>query len=167
MHEIHTPPFPWTDRHGRGSPMQRPVFPPPHSHPQREALPTIPAPDPFAVDHPTFPPQEDPDSPVPEPGTGMRPISNAQSQGGLILRLTLPRPRRATNLGQATGPRTTHRETGWKPLGQCSTPGGPQTFFRKASDSLCVSSERSATSRFNRLLSSSSWRRRRSSRTPR
>lgn len=46
-------------------------------------------------------------------------------------------------------------------------PGGPQTFFRKASDSMCLSRERSATSRFNRLFSSSSWHSRRSSLTPR
>ena len=97
----------------------------------------------------------------------MRKIANAQPQGGLILGLTLPIPRRATKLGEPTGPRTAHLKRPVKPLGQFPAAGGPQTFFRSASDSMCLSSERSATSRFNRLFSSSSWCNRPSSVMPR
>ena len=60
------------------------------------------------------------------------------------------------------GDRPAHNssETSRETIGPAT--GGPQTFFRKASDSLCLSSERSATRRFNRVFTSSSCRRRRS-----
>ena len=167
MHEIHTPPFLRTGWHRGWASMQRDMFASPHAHPQLEPLQAIPATNPFPVDCPAFSLQKDPDSQIAESRAGMREIPNAQPQRGLILRLTLPIPGGPTKLGQPTGPRTTHLKRPMKPLGQFPAAGGPQTFFRKASDNMCLSRERSATSRFNRLFSSSSCRRRRSSLTPR
>ena len=46
---------------------------------------------------------------------------------------------------QTTGQRATHREAHLKPLGERSATGGPQTFFRKASDNMYLSSERSVS----------------------
>jgi hypothetical protein len=83
-------------------------------------------------------------------------ISNAEPQGRLIPGLARSIPRCPAELGEPTGPRTTHLKRPVKPLGQFPAAGGPQTFFRKASDNICLSRERSATSRFNRLFSSSS-----------
>jgi len=109
--------------------MQRDMFASPHAHPQLEPLQAIPAPDPFAVDGPTFPPQQDPDSQIAESGAGMREITNAQPQRGLILRLTLPIPGGPTKLGQPTGPRTTHLERPVKPLRQFPGAGRASDFF--------------------------------------
>ncbi len=97
----------------------------------------------------------------------MRQISNAEPEGCLILRPTLPIPRGPSKLSQPTGPRTTHPKRSMKPLGQFPAAGGPQTFFRSASVSMCLSSDRSATSRFNRLFSSSTCRSLRSLLMPR
>ncbi len=45
-------------------------------------------------------------------------IQNTQSQGRLVFGATLPIPGCAPELGESTGPRTTHRECPLKPLGQ-------------------------------------------------
>ncbi len=105
--------------------MQCDVLPSPHPHAQLEPLEAIPAPDSFAIDRPPFAPQEDPDSQVAKPWSGMGQISNAQPQSRLILRLTLPIPGCPTKLGQPTGPRTTHLKCPMKPLGQFPASGGP------------------------------------------
>ena len=97
----------------------------------------------------------------------MSQIANAQPQGGLILRAAPSIPGGATELRQPTGPQATDLKRLVKPGGQFSTACGPQTFFRRASDSMCLSSERSATSRLSRAFSSSTCRNRRSSLTPR
>lgn len=136
--------------------MQGDVLSSAHPHAQLEPLEAIPSPDPLPVDRPTFAAEQHPDSQVPEPRPGMGQIPNAQSQGRLVFGPTLPIPGCPPKLGQPTGPRTTHRERPVKPLGQFPATGGPQTFFRRASESMCLSSERSATSRFNRRFSSSS-----------
>jgi hypothetical protein len=57
------------------------------------------------------------------------------------------------------------REPLLKPLDSFPAADGPQTFVRKTSVSMDLSRERSATSRFKRLLSSSSWCNRRRSLT--
>ncbi len=105
--------------------MQGDVLSSAHPHAQLEPFETIPAPEPFPVDRPPFPPQEDPDSQIAESGAGMGQIMNAQSQRGLILGLTLPIPGCAPELGEPTGPRTTHLKYLVKPLGQCTALGGP------------------------------------------
>ncbi len=129
--KIHTSPFPWTDRHGSGSPMQRPVFSPPYLHPQLEPIQAIPAPDPFAIDRPTFPPQQDPDAQIAESGAGLREIGNAQPQGRLIFRLTLPIPRRATKTRPSDRPAHHSSEMSHEITG--SVPGGGRAsdFFSK------------------------------------
>ena len=81
--------------------------------------------------------------------------------------LTAAIPRRATELRQMTGPHAADGEGRLHPGGQLAALCGPQTFFRSASDSMCLSSVRSATRRFSRRFSSSSDRSRRSSLTPR
>jgi len=120
----------------------------------------------FAIHQPAFASQQHPDPQIAEPRPCVSQIADARPQGRLILGATLLIPGGSSNLGQPTGLRTAHRESAPKPVGQLSAMGGPQTFFRRASDSMCLSSERSATSRFNRLFSSSSGRSRRSSLTP-
>ena len=93
----------------------------------------------------------------------MSQIPDAQPERRLIFGPTSPIPGGASELGEPTGPRTTHLKRPVKPLGQFPAAGGPQTFFRRASDSMCLSSVRSATNRFSRAFSSSTCRSRRSS----
>jgi hypothetical protein len=92
-------------------------------------------------------------------------IVNAEPETGLIIGATPSIPGGATELGQSAGPQATDLESVLQPTSQFASAGGPQTFFRRASDSMGLSNERSATNRFNRLFSSSSCRRRRSSLT--
>jgi hypothetical protein len=94
-------------------------------------------------------------------------IPDAQPERRLILGPTASIPRGSIELRQPTGPQATDLNRLVKPGGQFSTACGPYTVFRKASERLCLSNERSATSRFNRLFASSTCRRRRSSLTPR
>ncbi len=93
------------------------MFPAPYPHAELQAIEAIEPPDSLAIDRPALPPQQHPDSLIAEPRSGMGQIPNAEPEGRLILGLTLPIPRRATKLGQATGPRTTHREGVLKPVG--------------------------------------------------
>jgi hypothetical protein len=146
--------------------MQRDMFPATDAHPQLQAIETIQSADPLAIHQPPFAPQQDPNPQVPKPRPGMGQIPDAQPQSRLILRATGSLPRRSTELRQATGPQATDLKRRPKPLGEFAAAGGPQTFFRSASDSMCLSSDRSATNRFKRLFSSSSCRSRRSSLTP-
>jgi hypothetical protein len=97
----------------------------------------------------------------------MSQIANAHPQRGLILRSASSIPGGATELDQPTGPQATDLKGVVKPGRQFSAACGPQTFFRRASDRMCLSSERSATNRFNQMFSSSNCRSRRSSLTPR
>jgi hypothetical protein len=147
--------------------MQGGVFVSPHPHSELQAIQTRPSPHPFAVDRPALAPEQHPNPQIAKPGSGMGEIADAEPQGRLIVGLALSTPGRAPELSQATGPRTTHRETGWIPLDKFPTAGGSQTFFRSASESTCLSSERSTISRFNQLFSSSNSSSRRSSLTPR
>jgi hypothetical protein len=55
----------------------------------------------------------------------VRQIANADPQGRLIFRTAASSPRGPAELGQATGPRTTHREGPVKPLGELPAAGGP------------------------------------------
>src|SRR6185503_5178969 len=84
------------------------------------------------------------------PGVGE--LVNPQAQRGLVARLAAPIPRGATELREATGPHATNLEGHLEPPGELPTAHRPQAFFRKASDSMCLSSVRSATSRFSRLF---------------
>src|SRR5512147_483749 len=165
MHEIHAPAFSWTGWYRGWATMQRDVLPPPHAHPQLQSLQSIEPSYPLPIHEPAFAPQQHPDPQVAEPGSGVGQIANAEPETGLILRPTSSIPGGSTELRQPAGPRTPHLERGLKPLSQFPAADGPQTFFRRASDSMCLSSERSATSRFKRLFSSSTCRSRRSSLT--
>jgi hypothetical protein len=161
MHEIHAPALGWANGHWSWAPMQGHMFATPHPHPELQAIQTIESPYPLAIDLPAFPAQQDPNTLIAKPGSRMREIANAEPKGRLILGPTFPIPGRSTKLSQTTGPHTTHLKCPMKPVGQFPAAGGPQTFFRSASVNMCLSSERSATSRFSRLFSSSSWRSRR------
>jgi len=55
----------------------------------------------------------------------MSQIANAEPEGRLILGPTLSIPRRPSEPGEATGPRTTHLKRPVKPLGEFSATGGP------------------------------------------
>ena len=57
------------------------------------------------------------------------PDAHAEPEGRLILSPTLSIPRGPSELGQSTGPRTTHLKRPVKPLGEFPATGGPQTFF--------------------------------------
>lgn len=127
-----------------------------HPHAELWAIEAIEPPHSFPIHQPTFAPQQYPNVLIPKLRPGMGKIVHPQPKGGLILRSAPSIPRRPSKLVQATDPRTIHREAVPQPLGQFSAAGGPQPVFRRASDSTCLSMERSATSRFNRLFSSSS-----------
>jgi len=78
----------------------------------------------------------------------MRQIPNAEPESRLIRGATSSIPGGSAELRHPPGPRTTHLKRPMTPLGQFPAAGGLQTFFRRASVSLCVSSERSATTPF-------------------
>ena len=100
------------------------------------------------IDHPSLAAQEHPNPNVPKPWAGLGEIANPHPhpQRGLILG--------PTALREATGPQATDLKGHPKPLGEFPAACRPQTFFLSASDNVCFSSERSATSRFNRPFSS-------------
>ena len=75
-------------------------------------------------------------------------------------------PSGSTELRQVTGPHAASAEGGLHPGGQLAALCGPQPFFRSVSVRMCLSSDKSATSRFSRAFSSSSDRSWRSSLTP-
>ena len=72
----------------------------------------------------------------------------ATSQRRLVRRPTAAIPRRPTELRQMTGPHAADTEGRLDPAGQLAALCGPQTFFRSASVRMCLSSDRSATTRF-------------------
>jgi hypothetical protein len=143
------------------------MFASPHSHPQLQALEAIQPPHVLAIHEPAIASQQYSDPEISEARPDMGQIVNAEPETGLILGATPSIPGGATELGQSAGPQATDLESVLQPTSQFASAGGPQTFFRRASDSMGLSNERSATNRFNRLFSSSSGRRRRSSLTPR
>src|SRR5215467_1019469 len=167
MHEVHAPPFPRTRGARCGAPVQGDVLAPPDAHPELQPVEPIEPADALAIHAPSLPAQQDPDAEVPKPRPRLGQLPDPQPERGLIPRSTPPIPRRSTELGQPTGPRAADLKCHVKPSGQLPTAHGPQAFFRSASDSMSLSSVRSATRRFSRLFSSSSCRRRRSSLTPR
>src|SRR5215471_8954903 len=167
MHEVHAPPFPGTGGVRCGAPVPGDVLAPPDAHPELQPVEPIEPADALAIHAPSLPAQQDPDSEVPKPRPRMGQLPDPEPERGLIPCSTPSIPRRSTELGQPTGPRAAELEPHLKPSGQLATAHGPQAFFRSASDSICLSSVRSATSRFNRAFSSSSCRSRRSSLTPR
>ena len=105
--------------------MQRNMLPPPDPHAKLQALQSIESSNSFPIYQPAFATQEHPDAQVPKTRARMGQISNAHPQCRLILGATASIPRGSTELGESTGPRTTHRERPVKPLGQLSAAGGP------------------------------------------
>jgi len=166
MHKVSAPALGWARRDWSRAPVQCDMFPPPHSHPQLKPIEPIQAANALAIDQPPFTPQQDPDPQIAKPRPRMSQIANAQPQGDLILRSTPSVPGGAAELRQPTGPQATDLKRLMKPVGQFSTACRPQTFFHKASDSMCLSSERSAIRCLSRAFSSSICRSRRSSLTP-
>lgn len=150
-----------------GAPVECHVFTATHPPPERYTISAIEPPHSLASDQPALTTQRDPDPLRAKPRLHMRQVPDAESQHSLLFSRALPIPRSVAQWSHATGPRTTHLKGPLKPIGQFPAAGGPQTDFRQASDNMCVSRERSATNRFSRLFSSSSWRSRRSSLTPR
>ncbi len=55
----------------------------------------------------------------------MRQIANAEPESRLILGATCSIPRGPSELGESTGPRTTHLKRPVKPVGQFPAAGGP------------------------------------------
>src|SRR5215469_17289706 len=145
MHEVHAPPFPGTRGARRRAPVQRNVLAPPDAHSDLQPVEPIEPADALAIHDPSLPAQQDPDSEVPKPRPRMGQLPDPESERGLIPRSTPPIPRRSTELGQSAGPRAADLERHVKPSGQLPTTHGPQAFFRSASDSMCLSSVRSAT----------------------
>ncbi len=167
MHKIHAPRFPGS-RGVRGRPaVQSDVLTPPHTHAHLQPVEPIEPADPLAIHAPSLPTQQHPDAEVPKPRPRVGQLPDPKAERGLILCSTSPIPRRSTELCQPVGPRAVDLERRLKPSSQLPAARGPHAFFRKASDSMCLSSVRSATRRFNGAFSSSSCRRRRSSLTPR
>ena len=105
--------------------MQRDMFPAADPHPQLQAIEAIQAADPFPIHAPTLSSQQHPNALIPKPRPGMSQIPDAQPERRLIFGPTSPIPGGASELGQPTGPRTTHRERPVKPLGEFPTAGGP------------------------------------------
>ena len=105
--------------------MQRDVLPPPDPHSELQPIQAIQSSDALAIDHPTLTPEQYPDPQVAKPRPRMRQIADAEPEGRLILHSTLSIPRGPSELGQATGPRTTHLKRPVKPLGQFPAAGGP------------------------------------------
>jgi len=136
---------------GRGrAPAQGDVLAPPAAHAKLQPVEPMQPPHPLAVDSPAFAAQQHPDTQMSKPRPRVGELSNPQPQRGLIPRPTAAIPGRSSELRQPTGLRTADLERALEPPGQLPAPCGPQTFFRSASASMCLSSVRSVTKRFNR-----------------
>ena len=105
--------------------MQRDVLPPPDAHTELQTIQAIQASDALPIDPPTLTPQQHPDPHVSKPRPGMRQIPNPEPEGRLVLGATCSIPRGPSELGEPTGPRTTHLKRPVKPLGQFAAAGGP------------------------------------------
>src|SRR4030095_1540455 len=146
MHEVHTPALRRADGLRRRPAMQRDVFPPAHAHPHLQTVETIQPPHALRIHPPAFPSEEDPNAQIAEARALVRNRSDAAPQGFLIGAPTPAIPRRPTELRQVAGPPAADTEGRVDPAGQLAALCGPQTFFRRASVRMCLSSERSATS---------------------
>ena len=131
MHEIHPPAFGRPGRDRCRPTMQCHVFPSEDPHAQLQPIQSVQSLDALSIHPPAFPTQQHPDPQIPKPGPGMSPIANAHPQRELILRAAAAIPGGATELGQPTGPRTTHLRRPVEPWGQFPAASGPQTFSRR------------------------------------
>ena len=105
--------------------MESDVLPPPHVHPQLQALQSVEPSYPLAIHRPALTPEQDPDAQIPKPRARMGEIPNAEPEARLILGATPSIPGGSTELCQPTGPQATDLKRLVKPGGQCSTACGP------------------------------------------
>ena len=134
--------------------MQAYIFSTPDPHAQLQSFEPVQPAYSFPIHPPAFATQQHPDPQMPKPRSRVGEISNPYLQRRVTLGPTSSIPGHSTELRQSAGSRTPNLKRRLKPLGDLAAAGGPQTFFRNTSDSMCLSSERSATNRFNRLVSS-------------
>jgi hypothetical protein len=134
--------IPWESARG---PVQGDVLAAAHTHPKLQAVEPIEPAHPLAIDHPPLAAPQHPKPQVPEPRPRVRELANAQPQRGLLAGATAAIPRRATELREPTGTRVADLERHLEPPGDLPTARGPQMFFRSASDNICLSRVRSAT----------------------
>jgi hypothetical protein len=100
----------------------------PHAHADLQAVESIEPTHPLVIHAPAFPPEQDPEAPVPEAWPGVSEIANPLAQRGLNARLAAPIPRGATELREATGPHATDLERHLKPPGELPTAHRTQAF---------------------------------------
>src|SRR5262245_61427254 len=147
--------------------MQGDVLETPNPHPELQSFEPRQPPHALAIHDPAFAAQQDPDPEIPEPWPGVRELPDAQPQRRRILGVAPAIPRSPTELREPTRAADGDLERRVKPLRQPPPPCGRQLLRPSASASMCLSSVRSATSRFSSAFSSSSCRTRRTSFTPR
>jgi len=116
---------------GRRAAVQSHVLAATHAHADLQAVEPIEPTHPLVIHAPAFPPEQDPEAPVPEARPGVGEIANPQAQRGLIARPAAPIPRGATELREATGPHATDLERHLKPPGELPTAHRPQAFFAR------------------------------------
>lgn len=111
---------------------------------------------PFPVHRPTLPTQHHVDPQVAEARPCLSDLPYPVAQGGLIPCLALAVPRATRERRQIAGTGYRHAEATVDPAGYLPPLGRLQSFFRTTSPRMCLSSVRSATSRFRRAFSSRS-----------
>jgi hypothetical protein len=82
--------------------VQTHVFASAHPHPQLQALQAVQPPDALAIHRPSLAPKHHRDPLIAKPRSGVRQVTNPQSQRTLITRRTLAIPRRPRELRELT-----------------------------------------------------------------
>ena len=130
--------------------MQRHVLAPPHPHPHLQPVQAVQPPHALLVHPPALPSQQDVNAQIPEPRPRHRQLANAEPEGGLIPRRAPPIPRGSCQPREPTRPGDRDLERLLDPARPLSPPGRRHRFFRIVSIRMCLSSVRSATTRFRR-----------------
>lgn len=161
VHKVYAPALPCAPC-GRHRPaVPRPMAALSHAQPYLQSLESVETAQLLQMHAPSLPAQQDENTRVAEARLRLGQLPNTKTEGRLIARAAPPIPRGPTEAGQSTGPYATDPKAILEPLRCGASTGRRHPLSRSASASTCLSSLRSATRRFSRLFSSSSYRRRR------
>ena len=151
MHEVHAQPLETPPGCGDQPTVQSHVLAPADAHAQLQTVQAIQPMDAFMVHPPTLAAEHDMDTQIAEPWPRGGDLPNPVAQGTLIPGRTLAIPGRPGKSPQFTGTPRTDTVSVQHPGHQLTPLRGPQSFFFTTSDSICLSSVKSATSLFSRL----------------
>src|SRR5262249_48302297 len=129
-----------------------------YSMSQQQALEPIKTPHALHVDGPSIPSQQHMDAPITVPRASLCELTHSHPESLLTWPATSVGLQRTRDPYQPTRSCDARSESGPNPLDELAFTRRPQIFFRTISARMCLSSERSATRRFNFAFSSRSCR---------